>query len=292
MCPRLVILAALAAPCALWVGAGPAVQSPADTPAEEYRALLEESRLAARTAALSDEERQVFVGRVYRLRNEIALKFLELAERHPQHPIAVDALIQALWQVNTTPWPVELVGQDVARVRAFALLRRDHVQSDRLGPLCQRISLGFCAEYESLLRAVLEQSPHEEVRAQACLGLARFLWNRRQRVGMLSESPQLGREFEDLFGEEYLARLHGQDGSEVVEEAEALFERAVEQFGAVDLAGIGVVGDLARAGLFELRHLGVGQEAPDIEGKDQHGRDFKLRDYRGKVVLLDFWSPY
>jgi peroxiredoxin len=32
--------------------------------------------------------------------------------------------------------------------------------------------------------------------------------------------------------------------------------------------------------------------APDIEGEDQDGVRFKLSDYRGKVVLLDFWSEY
>ena len=42
--------------------------------------------------------------------------------------------------------------------------------------------------------------------------------------------------------------------------------------------------------LHEIRHLSVGKEAPDIEGEDQDGKRFKLSDYRGKVVLLDFWS--
>jgi cytochrome oxidase Cu insertion factor (SCO1/SenC/PrrC family) len=29
--------------------------------------------------------------------------------------------------------------------------------------------------------------------------------------------------------------------------------------------------------------------APDIVGTDQDGQEFKLSDYRGKVVMLDFW---
>jgi len=29
--------------------------------------------------------------------------------------------------------------------------------------------------------------------------------------------------------------------------------------------------------------------APEIDGTDAHGLAFKLSDYRGKVVLLDFW---
>ena len=37
---------------------------------------------------------------------------------------------------------------------------------------------------------------------------------------------------------------------------------------------------------------GVGMMAPDIEGPDTDGVDFKLSDYRGKVVMLDFWGNW
>jgi hypothetical protein len=32
--------------------------------------------------------------------------------------------------------------------------------------------------------------------------------------------------------------------------------------------------------------------APSIEGNDLTGKPFKLSDFRGKVVLLDFWATY
>lgn len=44
--------------------------------------------------------------------------------------------------------------------------------------------------------------------------------------------------------------------------------------------------------LFELQNLQVGMVAPDIEGEDLGGVKFKLSDYRGKVVLLDFWGDW
>ena len=40
----------------------------------------------------------------------------------------------------------------------------------------------------------------------------------------------------------------------------------------------------------ELEHLQVGMSAPDFEAVDQNGVRFALSDYRGKVVLLDFWN--
>jgi hypothetical protein len=36
----------------------------------------------------------------------------------------------------------------------------------------------------------------------------------------------------------------------------------------------------------------VGQPAPEIEAEDLDGKKFKLSDYRGKVVLLDFWGHW
>jgi hypothetical protein len=269
--------------------AGGAGQDKPAPPEEQYQALLKEYQEASSGGAPSDEERMKLIGRVYKHRNELALRFLELAEKNPQDPIAVDALIQAVWQVNTTPWPVELVGEDGARKKAFALLQRDHVGSDKLGPLCQRVSFGFCKEYETFLRAVLESNPHEDVQALACLSLAHFLNNRLQRLDLVKEQPELATEFEGLFGKEYLEELQRQDRTKAVEEVEALFEQAVEKYGDVKVPGGGTVGEKAKAELFEIRRLCVGKEAPDIDGEDQDGTRFKLSDYRGKVVLLDFW---
>ncbi len=42
--------------------------------------------------------------------------------------------------------------------------------------------------------------------------------------------------------------------------------------------------------LFSLERLSIGSDVPDIEGTDTTGVKFKLSDYRGKVVLLDFWG--
>jgi hypothetical protein len=230
------------------------------TPSEQYKAILKDSEdrsnashkefmaSAPKGGMPSDEQRMVFVGRAYRIKYEQAPKLVALAERYPTDPIALDALLEAVRQVNSVPWPVEMVGRDEARPRAFALLRRDHLRSDRLGPLCERISYGLCAEYETFLRAVLEENPHEEVRAQAGLALAHFLNNRALRLDLVRDQPALVREFADLFGKEYL---------------EGLFRR-----------------------------LSVGKVAPEIEGADQDGVRFKLSDYRGKIVLLDFWSEY
>jgi hypothetical protein len=273
-------------------------------PREQYQALLKESE--ARQNALhrqfvasapkggvpTDEDRMAFVGRAYRLKYEHAPMLVELAEKYPKDPIALDALTQAVWQVNGVPWPVELVGRDVARPRAFALLQRDHVRSDKLGPLCDRISYGLCEEYETFLRAVLAENPNNQIKAQACLALAHFLHNRSLRLDLVLEQPRLAKEFADLYGKDYLERLRRQDRTKASGEAEALLVRASRDYGDVKLPAGETVAEKAGLELFGIRQLTVGKVAPDIAGEDQDGVKFKLSDYRGKVVLLDFWSEY
>jgi hypothetical protein len=261
------------------------------TPAEQFKALRQQyDRASSSGVPLSDAERQKFVGQVYKHRNALAQKFVELAEKHPTDPVALDALIQAVWQVNTNPWPVELVGEDTARAKAFELILRDHVRSEKLGPLCQRVSYGMAKEYETFLRAVLAKNPHKAVQAAASLSLGHFLNNRLQRVDLCREQPERAKEFAGLYGQAYLAELERQDRDKAVTEIEAIFEQAAQKYGDVKLPGGDSVLEPAKAALFEIRHLSVGKEAPDIEGEDQHGTRFKLSDYRGKVILLDFWS--
>jgi hypothetical protein len=274
------------------------------TPDEQYRAILKESQAlsdaahkqfvasAPKGGTPSDEQRTVFVGRAYAIQYEQAPKLVALAETYPNDPIALDALTKAVWQVNGVPYPVEMVGRDDARPNAFAILRRDHIRSEKLGPLCERISYGLCAEYEPFLREVLEKNPHKEVRAQACLALAHYLSNRSLKLDLVLRDPKLTREFADLYGKDYLDRLRRRDRARDTAEAEALLVRATRDHGDVKLPDGQTVAEKVEPELFGLRHLSVGSVAPDIEGRDQDGVEFKLSDYRGKVVLLDFWSEY
>ena len=43
---------------------------------------------------------------------------------------------------------------------------------------------------------------------------------------------------------------------------------------------------------FQKEKLQIGMTAPDIVGDDLDGSEFKLSDYRGKVVVLDFWGDW
>ena len=55
------------------------------------------------------------------------------------------------------------------------------------------------------------------------------------------------------------------------------------------------VGSLVRdeiKGIKEAAPQKVDAPAPEIEGEDVDGKKFKLSDYRGKVVMIDFWGDW
>src|SRR5262249_23636784 len=221
-------------------------------------------------------------------------RFLELAEKNPKDPVAVEALTQTIALAHGSAFPT--IGKDTPGDRALALLVRDHVTSDKLGPVCQHVAFGFHTSRETFLRAVLEQNPHREVQGLACLSLAQFLSDRMNRLDILKdqEKPDLAERYHRVFGKEFVEGLQRQDRAAVAKEIETLFDRAAEKYADVKIpvtyfGSGGTVGKKAAEELFQIRHLAVGKEAPDIEGEDQDGKPFKLSDYRGKVVLLDFW---
>lgn len=76
-----------------------------------------------------------------------------------------------------------------------------------------------------------------------------------------------------------------------------LLERLQKEYGDVQLVypggrpgpniGLSIAGELN-----EFRNLRIGKVAPDIAGEDVDGVKFKLTDYRGKVVVIDFWGDW
>ncbi len=260
------------------------------TPAEQYQAIRKDYEAAAGGRDGTDEGRRKRIAELDKLRPALGQRYLDLAERYPTDPVAVDALTQAIWVVNNNAFPAG--GKDSPGARAMALLLRDYLRSDKLGPICLRINAGFRKEHETFLRTLLEKSPHKDVRGLACLALAQFLNNRMQRLDQVKEQPELAREYEALFGKELLAELRRQDRARVAREVETLFEQAGKEYGDVRIPYEGTVAQKVKAELFELRNLLVGKETPDIEGVDQDGKRFRLSDYKGRVVLLDFWNQF
>jgi hypothetical protein len=79
--------------------------------------------------------------------------------------------------------------------------------------------------------------------------------------------------------------------SAALESAEYKMARAALLAAAEKATDKNLKGELE--GPIELREkFGVGATAPDIEGIDLDGVAFKLSDYKGKIVFLDFWGDW
>jgi hypothetical protein len=351
------------------------------TPAEQYQALVKEHMDAQQAyfkkyqEAKSQDDKQKVLKELRQQGEKFAPKFLNLAEKHPKDAAAVDALIWVMTNVN-----VQSPAKDNPKAKAVAILLREHMESDRLGAVCQSLAYNWQdKQAETLLRGVLEKNPNTEVQSEACLALAQLI-GQRATIARRLEDQSIAKQIEQAFGKEVLADLRKVDaakldaenealfkqfadkyltkmkpdrleqtlqrlqyssdkGSELVmrrlidpnamdikpevqakatlalagmikqraenlpeaeakdaeklnKESEELFQRVVDKFANVKGNRGGTLADEAKKQLFELRFLSKGKPAPDIEAEDLDGKQFKLSDYKGKVVLLDFWGNW
>ncbi len=146
---------------------------------------------------------------------------------------------------------------------AIVILLKDH--PGQTGQVVQGLARQPFKHVEKTIRALRDKSTDRAAKGNATLGLAQFL------IGKAERSEK--------------------DRDKLQKEAEVLFEEVLEKYGHLD-GPRGKLADAAKTQLFELKHLSVGKVAPDIEGEDIDGKAFKLSDYRGKVVLLDFWGHW
>jgi hypothetical protein len=256
----------LLAPGLAVVGGDPPA-TPPQTPAGILASLKEEYTKADKKvtkeyeAAKTDAERGQVLEKSRKRARSMAARAVELARKNPKDPVALEALS---WVITGG------LGYFPETEAAFELVARNHISSDKIDPIC-----GFAALYShaeaggAFLRKVLDKSPHRTMRGIACLSLARSTCTRAERARH-SKEPQADR----------LAR-----------EAEDLYEQAKDRYGDVTYRDR-TIGERAEAALFEMRHLVIGKEAPDIAGEDADGKRFKLSDYRGKVLVLDFWGDW
>ena len=276
-------------------------QAPQETAAQaEYRRLTEEFARREKdyvkeySEAKTDEQRLKVQDR-YPRPESVSPKLLELAQKNANDPVAFDALV---WIVNGVQ-----KGPDPAK--ALELIERDYVREDRIGKLCNELVSSYTEAEARFLRAELEKNPTPEIKAIACLSLARQLLRRSQMKAQLDGLDAFLRSrIEKEKGKEFFTLVEHYDTESLRRRAQGFLDRLVKDYGAFELSNpkLGfiqkqypskrTIAEAAVGPLFEVRHLAIGMTAPEIEGEDLDGHRFKLSDYRGKVVLLDFWGHW
>jgi thiol-disulfide isomerase/thioredoxin len=245
-----------------------------------YQQALREFR-DARQKATTDDERRKAVASEPDAEKYVA-RMMELVESAPDDPAVVDALI----------WVVDFGGQTKEVDRAIERLDRDHAQNPKVGLVSSgRLARHMSPAAERLLRAIAEKNPVRSIQGRASFDLARLLRDEAQLVRQLKLNKEFAAQVTQLHGPERTEALRAKDPDALAKEAESLFEAVVEKFG--DVSDVrGNLAEAAEAELHEIRGLAIGKTAPEITGEDLNGRPMKLSDYRGKVVVLDFWGDW
>jgi hypothetical protein len=147
--------------------------------------------------------------------------------------------------------------------KAMELLAERYPENPAVGQAFQTLSR--MPDGEEKLKHYVEKGANDRIKAWAALGLGTLYRNNADRASEESE-----------------------ENKKLTADAEKYLVMVVEQFGKDNAEQK----KAAERELNIIRHLRVGKEALDIAGADLDDKQFKLSDYRGKVVLLDFWGNW
>lgn len=221
---------------------------------EAFKALADGFASKADLAALNAK-----LGRMRFFNAEpLCAKVVERVARQTDHPQALDLLI---WVSNSA----EYTPGSPAGKKAGELLFEKFIESEKLGAYCKSLANSRDAKSLERAEAIAEKSPHAKVKAAAVFAVAGINKN-------LSEARDLK--------EERRKELEGK--------AEAAYDRLLKEFAEADKA----LAQQAKGALNELRYLSIGKTIIDVAGPDLDDKEFKISDYRGKVILLDFWAHW
>lgn len=261
-------LTALILATAAWALDDPKDKAKSDPPdkpptvAEKLKTLQQEMQ-KTRTEILNKlrkaekaEEKQDLQNEYSGLGRTYAKKYLELAEQNPKDPAVAQALALVVGNGAGTP----------EANKAVEIILKDQIYDPPVIAMLPMLSRMGGPNAELVLRGAAEHAKTKDDRGKATLALGQFVKNRADRA-------------------------KGSDAEKLTAEAEKLFETVVEKYADVTMYNQ-TLGAQAKGELFEIRHLSVGKTVPEIAAEDLDGTKFKLSDYRGKVVLLDFWGNW
>jgi hypothetical protein len=214
--------------------------------------------------------------------DELAAKALALVRPHAAEKEAVQVLT---WILNTQP-------ASASASEAAKFLVDYHLMDPETLDTATRWVHVPLPWAENLLQALAGADLPRRQQIRAALGLAECIKAKTELPAIMQNwDPATEKMARAMYGNEFLAEAKAADPAKLEDRATRLFQQAALKYGADKYLST-TVADYVQHALFEMKHLSVGKPAPEIEGVDIDGSKFKLSDYRGKVVLLDFWGNW
>ncbi|MEZ5989118.1 MAG: hypothetical protein R3F30_08345 [Planctomycetota bacterium] len=182
--------------------------------------------------------------------------------------------------------------QQRARALSFVLAHRMERPRELLAAVQSLSRYTFSPAGEAICRKVLARGEEEHALAiRARFHLAQCLSGYLRTARRLADDPAAAENLTRFHGETTMARIKELDRERAGKEFEGLLEAVVAEGKDVSFRR-GTYAEAAAGELFEVRNLQVGKVAPEVEGTGIRGKALKLSDFRGKVVLLDFWGDW
>jgi hypothetical protein len=297
------------------------------TPKEQFDALAndyssQQRKIITDAQKAKGEEQQKLYQKYFALGGEFAEKFYKIAEENPQDPVATDSLIWILQNVNVSPikdkasdqvaklierMPFKDLATRFQMIRGVgenlleAVLKRAEKEGDdkevpallswivmngssypvgqkaaevlldkypastSATSLFQMMGAGYLRHAGDILKKIQEKDYPPRIKGLATLAEGQL---KSHEIDELGDNPK--------------------QADKVALEAESCFTKALNDY-AKDVPDIK---SAAERGLNYLNHYRVGKTPIDVVAKDLDEKEFKLSDYRGKVVLLDFWGNW
>ena len=228
-----------------------------------------------------------------KLRSASSKERAEIQEAHQEEIQALEDSVDELLaeakavKVDMLFW-IERTGNDEKGEKARKELLSNHIDSEELTRLIAGRRTPN-ADHEATLRRLMTDSPHDSVKAAATMAMSDMLTTLEQLDGL--EGARRERIVE-MIGEEFAAKWTPEA---IEKESDLVLDSLVKNYKDVPIKGSRngeTYGTRIESMIFAKEKLQIGCVAEDIVGEDLDGEEFKLSDYRGKVVVIDFWGDW
>jgi thiol-disulfide isomerase/thioredoxin len=228
----------------------------------KQRQELEKELREAKTAAEKQEiQKKALVGPG----PKFAERFLELAEKNPGDPSALDAALAAL-QAAGGP-------QSEMFAKAIAFLEKNYAAKPEIKKALRGLSGLPDERVLKLFKEVVAKNPDHKTQAAACKAIVQANKMAVQFAEAIKNNPQVRPRAEAQLGKEFIAKLVDGAGK-AKEDAEEWTKILKDKY-------TDVVPDLS-----------IGKPAPEVVSQEINGKEVKLSDLKGKVVVLDIWATW
>ena len=195
-------------------------------------------------------------------------------------------MVEANADDKAAPGALSMIGQydfggELGK-KATTMLLENYIDSREAMQALSGLAYEPSAQNEAKFKEILENNKNPKTLAAVRFTFAEYLLGAEDYKAYVADEDARAYMEEDTI--EYLT---SERKKSFVEEAEELLTSVVED----DNARKRTVKQAKRR-LFALQNLAIGKAAPEIVGMDTDGVEFKLSDYRGKVVMLDFWGNW